>query len=116
VPQGSGTPRTIAVDTTVPAGAIDDNALSLIVPALPLAEGKSFSLNVFSSGEGVTKVATIKVAGVENVTVPAGTFSAYRLEISGMQLPVVMHVSTETPRRLLRVAPVGAPLVFQLVK
>jgi len=116
VPQGSGTPKTIAVDTTVPAGAVDDNVLSLILPALPLAEGKSFSLNVFSSGEGVTKVATIKVAGVENITVPAGTFSAYRLEISGMQLPVVMHVSTESPRRLLRVAPVGAPLVFQLVK
>jgi len=116
VPQASGTPKTVAVDTTVPAGAVDDNVLTLIVPALPLAEGKSFSLNVFSSGEGVTKVATIKVTGVENVTVPAGTFSAYRLEISGMQLPVVMHVSTESPRRLLRVAPVGAPLVFQLVK
>ena len=116
VPQASGTPKTVAVDTTVPAGAIDDNALSLAVQALPLAEGKSFSLNVFSSGEGVTKVATIKVTGVENVTVPAGTFSAYRLEISGMQLPVVMHVSTESPRRLLRIAPVGAPLVFELVK
>ena len=116
VPQAAGTPKTVAVDTTVPAGAIDDNVLSLLVAALPLAEGKSFSLNVFSSGEGVTKVATIKVTGVENVTVPAGTFSAYRLEISGMQLPVVMHVSTESPRRLLRVAPVGAPLVFQLVK
>jgi len=116
VPQGGGTPKSIAVDTTVAAGAIDDNVLSLIVPALPLAEGKSFNLNVFSSGEGVTKVATIKVTGVENVTVPAGTFSAYRLEISGMQLPVVMHVTTESPRRLLRVAPVGTPLVFQLVK
>lgn len=116
VPQGAGTPKTVAVDTTVPAGAIDDNVLSLVVAALPLAEGKSFSLNVFSSGEGVTKVATVKVAGVENVTVPAGTFAAYRLEISGMQLPVVMHVSTDAPRRLLRVAPVGAPLVFQLVK
>jgi len=116
VPQAGGTPKTVAVDTTVPAGAIDDNALSLAVQALPLAEGKSFSLNVFSSGEGVTKVATVKVTGVENVTVPAGTFSAYRLEISGMQLPVVMHVSTESPRRLLRIAPVGAPLVFELVK
>lgn len=116
VPQAGGTPKTVPVDTTVPAGAIDDNALGLLVAALPLAEGKSFSLNVFSSGEGVTKVATIKVAGVENVTVPAGTFSAYKLEISGMQLPVVMHVSTDAPRRLLRVQPVGAPLVFQLVK
>ena len=116
VPQGTGTPKSITVDTTVAAGVVDDNALTMLVAALPLAEGKSFSMNVFSSGEGVTKVATIKVAGVENVTVPAGTFSAYRLEISGMQLPIVMHVSVDSPRRLLRIAPVGAPLVFQLVK
>ena len=116
VPQAGGTPKTVAVDTTVPPGAIDDNALSLAVQALPLAEGKTFNLNVFSSGEGVTKVAVVKVTGVENVTVPAGTFLAYRLEIGGMQLPVVMHVSTQSPRRLLRIAPIGAPLVFELVK
>lgn len=116
VPQGSGTPQAVAIDTTVPAGTVDDNALNLLIPALPLAEGKTFNLNVFSSGQGVTKVVTITVAGVESLTVPAGTFTAYRLELSGMQLPVVMHVSTETPRRLLRIAPVGAPIVFQLVK
>ena len=115
-PQPTGTPKTTTIDTTVAPGTIDDNALSLLLPALPLAEGKSFNLSVFSSGEGVTKVVTVKVAGKENITVPAGTFSAYRLELSGMQLPVVMHVSTAAPRRLLRVAPTGAPLVFQLVK
>ncbi|HEX9611070.1 MAG TPA: insulinase family protein [Gemmatimonadales bacterium] len=115
-PQQGGPPRTVDVDTTVAPGTIDDNALDFLVVALPLAEGKSFNLNVFSSGEGVSKVVTVKVAGVENVTVPAGTFAAYRLEVAGMQVPVVMHVSTDSPRRLLRVAPVGFPLVFQLVK
>jgi zinc protease len=115
-PQPGGAPRTITVDTTTAAGVIDDNAMPLLIPALPLEVGKSFNLNVFSSGEGTTKVVTVKVAGRESVTVPAGTFQAYRLEISGMQLPVVMHVSADSPRRLLRVAPTGAPLVFQLVK
>jgi zinc protease len=115
-PQPGGTPKTVTIDTTLVPGTIDDNALSLLLPALPLADGKSFSLNVFSSGEGTTKVVTVKVAGTENITVPAGTFSAYRLELSGMQLPVVMHVSSQTPRRVVRVAPTGAPLVFQLVK
>ena len=116
VPQQTGTPKTVTVDTTIAAGTVDDNALNLLIPALPLAEGRSFNLNVFSSGEGVVKVLTVKVAGVENVTVPAGTFESYRLELSGMQIPVVMYVSTASPRRLLRVAPVGAPLVFELVK
>jgi len=116
VPQQTGTPKTVTVDTTIAAGTVDDNALNLLIPALPLAEGRTFNLNVFSSGEGVVKVLTVKVAGVENVTVPAGTFESYRLELSGMQIPVVMYVSTASPRRLLRVAPVGAPLVFELVK
>jgi hypothetical protein len=88
----------------------------LLIAALPLAEGKSFNLNVFSSGQGETKVVTVKVAGVERIVVPAGTFEAYRLEVSGMQLPLVMHVSTASPRRLLRVTAVGAPIVFELVK
>ena len=116
VPQGTGTPKPMTIDTTVGPGTIDDNALNLLLPALPLAEGKSFTLNVFSSGQGVSKVMTVTVAGVETVTVPAGTFTAYRLELEGMQLPVVMHVSTTTPRRVLRISPTGAPIVFQLVK
>jgi len=115
-PQREGTPKTIQVDTVVAPGTVDDNQLHVILPALPLAEGKTFTFNVFSSGEGVTKLLTVKVAGVENITVPAGTFPAYRLELSGLQLPVVMHVTRDLPRRLLRIEPVGAPLVFELVK
>src|SRR5438309_1422056 len=115
-PQREGTSKTVQVDTTVAPGTIDDNQLHVILLALPLADGKTFTMNVFSSGEGVTKLLTVKVAGVENITVPAGTFPAYRLELSGLQLPVVMHVTRDLPRRLLRIEPVGAPLVFELVK
>lgn len=115
-PQPGAAPKTITVDTTVADGTIDDNALAVLLPALPLAQGKTFNLNVFSSGEGTTKVVSVKVTAIENVAVPAGTFPAYRLELSGMQLPIVMHVTQQAPRRLVRVAPTGAPLVFELVK
>ena len=115
-PQASGTPKSFTIDTALAAGTIDDNALQLTLLALPLERGKMFNLNVFSSGEGTTKVVTVKVAGIEQVQVPAGTFPAFRLELSGMQLPVVMHVSQQAPRRLIRIAPTGAPVVFELVK
>jgi len=115
-PQPGAAPKTITVDTTVAAGTIDDNALAVLLPALPLAQGKTFNLNVFSSAEGTTKVVSVKVTAIENVVVPAGTFPAYRLELSGMQLPIVMHVTQQAPRRLVRLAPTGAPLVFELVK
>jgi hypothetical protein len=106
----------VAVDTTIPAGTIDDNTLSFLLPALALEVGKTFNLNVFSSREGATKVLSVKVAALEDVVVPAGTFRAYRLELSGMQLPVVMHVTQQAPRHVVRVAPTGAPLVFELAK
>ena len=108
--------KSVAVDTTIAPGTIDDNALQVVLTALPLAQGKTFRFNVFSSGEGVTKVISVKVAGVEQVQVPAGTFPAFRLELSGMQLPMVMHVSQQSPRRVIRIEPTGAPLVFELVK
>ncbi|MGH7520674.1 MAG: M16 family metallopeptidase [Gemmatimonadales bacterium] len=114
--QPGGTPKSVAVDTAIAAGTMDDNALALLLPALPLAQGKTFNLNVFSSGEGVTKVVSVKVTAIEQVVVPAGTFAAFRLELSGMQLPLVMHVSQEAPRRLVRIAPTGAPIVFELVR
>jgi len=114
-PQPGG-PKTITVDTTVAAGTIDDNALAVLLPALPLEQGKTFNLNVFSSGEGATKVVSVKVAAIESVVVPAGTFPAYRLEVSGMQLPLVWHVTQQAPRRVARIAPTGMPLVFELVK
>ena len=114
--QPNGTPKSITVDTTVTAATIDDNALSVFLPALPLEPGKTFNLSVFSSGDGVTKTVSVKVGAIENVAVPAGTFPAYRLELSGMQLPIVMHVTQQAPRRVVRVAPTGAPLIFELVK
>jgi hypothetical protein len=114
-PSPTGTPRSVAVDTTVPTGTIDDNALTLLLTALPLEQGKTFHLNVFSSGDGVTRVVSVKVGGVEQVVVPAGTIPAYRLELAGMQLPLVVHVSQQKPRRIVRIAPTGAPIVFELV-
>ena len=115
-PQPGAAPKTITVDTTVADGTIDDNALAVLLPALPLAQGKTFNLNVFSSGEGTSKVVSVKVTAIESVVVPGGTFPAYRLELSGMQLPIVMHITQQAPRRIVRVAPTGAPLVFELVK
>ena len=115
-PQPGSAPTTIAIDTTVAAGTIDDNTLAVLLPALPLEQGKTFNLNVFSSREGTTKVLSVKVAGIENVVVPAGNLPAYRLELAGLQLPVVMHVTQQAPPRVARIAPTGAPIVFELVK
>ncbi len=115
-PQPGGTARSFTVDTTVAPGTYDDNALALVLAALPLESGKTHNLNVFASGEGVSRIFSVKVSGPESVTVPAGTFQAYRLDVTGGQAPLVIHVTTETPRRIVRLEPVGTPIVVELVK
>jgi Protein of unknown function (DUF3108) len=111
-PQGM---KTIAVDTIVPPGAVDDNALQSFLPALPLGAGKSFQVPVFSSGQGTSKVMTVTVTGSESVTVPAGTFEAWKVEVAGGQVPVTFWVSKTEPR-VVKMGFAGAPMAFELVK
>src|SRR2546427_12145300 len=86
-PHPGGTPKSITVDTTIAAGTVDDNAQALLLAAMSLEQGKTFNLNVFSTGEGTTKVVSVKVAAVENVAVPAGTVPAYRAPLGPREAP-----------------------------
>jgi zinc protease len=115
-PQPTGTPTTAAIDTTIAPGTYDDNALNLILPAMPLDAGRTFTLGVFASGKGQTQIMQVKVANGDTVTVPAGTFQTWRLDISGGQVPIAMYVAKDTPRRIVKIEFVGAPFVFELVK
>lgn len=116
VPQQSGTPKAFAVDTTLAADTYDDNAITLLVPTLPLASGKTFNIGVFSSGDGQTRVLTAKVGAADTLTVPAGKFTAFKVDISGGQAPVTFYVTTTAPRRIVRIDVVGQPVSLLLAK
>ena len=107
---------TTAIDTTLTPGAIDDNLLTAILPALQWSPTASITLPVFLSGKGYVQSLTLAVKGTETLTVPAGTFDVYRIELSGGQAPVAMFVTTDTAHRLVKIAPRGAPLEFVLAK
>jgi hypothetical protein len=53
-----------------------------VIACLPLAEGYTTSFRNFDVQTQKVKLMQLSVAGVEKVTVPAGTFDAYRVEIS----------------------------------
>ena len=59
---------------------------------------------------------TLSVAGTESVTVPAGTFQAYRVEVTGGPTPVTYWVEQAAPHRLLKLQPAGTPLEVVRVK
>jgi hypothetical protein len=109
-------PKSVSYDTTVVAGTIDDNAVTTVIPTLAWSPTATFSLPVFASGEGVARTVTLKVTGKQSVTVPAGTFDTYLVEMSGGPLPVNLYVTTAPPYRLVKTAPVGPPIELVLVK
>lgn len=115
-PQSPDSTSTLQIDTTVAPGTYDDNALSFLLPALPLAAGQRITLNVFQSGKGEMQVMQVNVSDGGNVTVPAGTFPTFRLDITGGQVPTTFYVSKDTPRRIVKAELSGAAFIFELVK
>jgi hypothetical protein len=115
-PQPTGQLESKDVDAALLEGVVDQNVMAVVVPALALTEGAAFTLNAFDASEGTTTPLSVDVAGVEEVTVPAGTFSAFRVEITGGQQPVTVFVSQETPRRVVKIVPTGQPIAMELVQ
>ena len=58
----------------------DGPASAFAIGALPLAEGYSVNVRSFDIQTQKVKVSQVKVAGIEKVTVPAGSFEAFRIE------------------------------------
>jgi dipeptidyl aminopeptidase/acylaminoacyl peptidase len=61
-----------------------DTALDVVVAALPLATGYRTTLRTFDIISQSTKVMVLEVVGVEDVTVPAGTFETFKVELKNM--------------------------------
>jgi hypothetical protein len=70
---------------------------------------------VFNASEGSESTLTLAVTGAESVTVPAGTFEAFRADLTGGPSPFTIWVATAAPHRVLKVALAGQPIEFVLV-
>ena len=79
---GKSTP--LAVD---PGGALfaDGAGAFDVIASLPLADGYSLSFRNFDVQKQKPQIKQLKVVGSESVTVPAGTFDAYKVEIVDTQ-------------------------------
>lgn len=106
----TGEVRSLAVDVALPANTLDDNTVTAMTSAMPWAANARFTLSVFGAGEGKVQPVTMAVTGTESVTVPAGTFEAYRVEMTGGSSPVTLFVTTAAPHLVVKIAPAGQPI------
>jgi hypothetical protein len=108
--------KTVTIDTTIAPGTLDDNMLTALVPGLRWTSNAKFSVSTFDASTGTPKVLTLAVTATESVTVPAGTFQAYRVEQTGGTQSLTMWVTTAAPFRVVKLAIAGTPLEFVLAK
>ncbi|MBZ5504858.1 MAG: prolyl oligopeptidase family serine peptidase [Acidobacteriia bacterium] len=77
----NGQDRPIAADLGGPIFA-DAAASEMTIGALPLADGYTTTFRNFDVRKQKEKLLQLKVVGAESVTVPAGTFDTYKVELS----------------------------------
>ena len=106
---------TISADTTLPAGAIDDNAIPLFLPTLPWAPNARWSFPDYVSSIDSIRIMTLAVTGQVSVSLATGPIDAWQIELSGGPSPVIYFVTLAPPHRLVRMELAGAGLEFVLV-
>ena len=117
----NGQARPISVDL---GGSLfaDGAGMYDVIAALPLAEGYAVGFRNLDVMKQKPSMKNLKVVGMESVTVPAGTFNAYKVEITSVDNEAdktMLWVAKDT-RKVLKISSVltqlnGAVLTSELV-
>lgn len=117
-----GQTRQIEADLGGPLFA-DGAGTSAVLATLPLAEGYETTFRNFDIQRQKVKLMQVKVVGVETVTVPAGTYEAFKLEVTsaeGDADKMTLWIAKDTRRPIKTVATLpqlgGATLTAELAK
>jgi hypothetical protein len=113
---GPNGPAPVKIDTTIAAGVFDGHALAPLISALKLTPGQPVAVPVFSVQERTVRPITVAADSVRSVTVPAGTFQAFKVRGVGSDANLVWYVTSDSTHRIVRMELVGTPVVFELVK
>ncbi|MBN1163071.1 MAG: prolyl oligopeptidase family serine peptidase [Candidatus Krumholzibacteriota bacterium] len=82
-----------------------DAALDLVICSLPLKPGYKTTFRTFDLMSQAVNPMSLEVTGIENVTVPAGSFEAFKIEVRRMDGDPgggTMYVSTDADHHLVR--------------
>jgi hypothetical protein len=101
-------------DAAVVPGMVFDGQDEAALAVAELAAGQTLSFPVFKVNTGEVGSHRYRIAGVESVTVPGGTFPAFRVEMTGGQLPMTIWLRQEGLHIPLKYELQGAPIVVEL--
>jgi hypothetical protein len=105
----------VVIDATLAPGVIGDGVDPLLIQTMDFSDGLTMSYQAFDAKTGKTKPYALKVAGKETVTVPAGTFEAWKIELTSDDAATIW-VSTADPKKLVMLRLDSAQLEMRRAK
>lgn len=107
---GAG-PQPVGID--VPSGVLVADMLEIALWVADLEVGAELRFPVASISNGTVTSAVLRVEERTEITVPAGTFDVYRVEVEGAERQTIW-VRVDAPHVPVRVAPGDQPIVVEL--
>jgi hypothetical protein len=105
----------VAIDVAQVPGLVDDDVVTPLLPFERWREGLDFSFPVLSSGKGTVSAYALRVLDSERVTVPAGKFDTWRVQLTMDRARMVANVTQSAPYRVVRMSN-GPAFEMQLVR
>jgi zinc protease len=90
------------VDVQMVKGTLIAGSLDIVISTLPLDVGKTFQFPILDGQSGVLQVARIEVLGQEDLMVPAGSYSVYKVRVKLTEGDSIHYCRTEAPHILLK--------------
>jgi hypothetical protein len=89
-----------AVDTAIAPGTIIDGTEIPLLSTVDFSQDLTLTFQTFDPKMGRVKPYELKVLGKESVTVPAGTFDAWKLQLTSNET-VLVWVSASDPKKIV---------------
>lgn len=105
----------LAIDVPHTDGLLDDNAVASLLSAVRWRDGFEIAFPVLASGKGTVSPFTLRAVGKETISVPAGQFETWRVELQMNNTRMIANVTTTAPYRTVRMSN-GPAFEMQLVK
>jgi len=106
--------RTEPFEAPFVPGALVGEMLEVVVWLADLEEGLELVLPVLQVESGVAAYVRVRVLDRTRVTVPAGRYDAYRIEIEGARAAQLVYARVRVPHLIVKLETPGEPLVIEL--
>lgn len=98
----------------LPGHSVEQLGLFYSLHALPLKEGLSYPITVFNALDNTLLERGLKVLGIKEITVGAGTYEVFEVLLDGADVNQIFYISTDTPRKLIKIGFDAYPITYEL--